>query len=156
MVEIRGLAPCADAHIKQRVSAVLSSVETSDLRRKISPCLPSNPLISSPKKSPCVQTMLSAHKSLVEIRGLAPCADAHRKQRVSAVLSSVETSDLRRKISPCLPSNPLISSPKKSPCVQTMLSAHKSLVEIRGLEPLTYTLRTYRATNCAISPYDFI
>lgn len=26
------------------------------------------------------------------------------------------------------------------------------LVEIRGLEPLTYTLRTYRATNCAISP----
>ncbi len=26
------------------------------------------------------------------------------------------------------------------------------LVEIRGFEPLTYTLRTYRATNCAISP----
>lgn len=88
--------------------------------------------------------------------GFAPWADAHRKQRVSAVLSSVETSDLRRKTSPCLPSNPLISSPKKSPCVQTMLSAHKGLVEIRGLEPLTYTLRTYRATNCAISPYDFI
>ena len=27
------------------------------------------------------------------------------------------------------------------------------MVEIRGFEPLTYTLRTYRATNCAISPY---
>ena len=27
------------------------------------------------------------------------------------------------------------------------------VVEIRGVEPLTYTLRTYRATNCAISPY---
>ena len=26
-------------------------------------------------------------------------------------------------------------------------------MEIRGFEPLTYTLRTYRATNCAISPY---
>ena len=26
------------------------------------------------------------------------------------------------------------------------------MVEIRGFEPLTYTLRTYRATNCAISP----
>ena len=26
------------------------------------------------------------------------------------------------------------------------------LVELRGFEPLTYTLRTYRATNCAISP----
>ena len=26
------------------------------------------------------------------------------------------------------------------------------VVEIRGFEPLTYTLRTYRATNCAISP----
>ncbi len=27
------------------------------------------------------------------------------------------------------------------------------LVEIWGFEPQTYTLRTYRATNCAISPY---
>ena len=27
------------------------------------------------------------------------------------------------------------------------------MVEIRGFEPLTYTLRTYRATNCAISPF---
>ena len=26
------------------------------------------------------------------------------------------------------------------------------LVEIWGFEPQTYTLRTYRATNCAISP----
>ena len=26
------------------------------------------------------------------------------------------------------------------------------MVETRGVEPLTYTLRTYRATNCAISP----
>ena len=30
------------------------------------------------------------------------------------------------------------------------------MVEIRGFEPLTYTLRTYRATNCAISPKAFI
>ncbi len=28
-----------------------------------------------------------------------------------------------------------------------------TLVEIWGFEPQTYTLRTYRATNCAISPY---
>ena len=27
------------------------------------------------------------------------------------------------------------------------------LVEIAGFEPATYTLRTYRAANCAISPY---
>ena len=27
------------------------------------------------------------------------------------------------------------------------------VVEIWGFEPQTYTLRTYRATNCAISPY---
>ena len=31
-------------------------------------------------------------------------------------------------------------------------SDYFDLVEIRGFEPLTYTLRTYRATNCAISP----
>lgn len=29
------------------------------------------------------------------------------------------------------------------------------VVEIAGLEPATYTLRTYRATNCAISPHIF-
>ena len=28
------------------------------------------------------------------------------------------------------------------------------VVEIWGFEPQTYTLRTYRATNCAISPFD--
>ena len=28
------------------------------------------------------------------------------------------------------------------------------MVEIWGFEPQTYTLRTYRATNCAISPFD--
>lgn len=27
------------------------------------------------------------------------------------------------------------------------------MVEIAGFEPATYTLRTYRAANCAISPY---
>ena len=31
-------------------------------------------------------------------------------------------------------------------------SFYERMVEIRGFEPLTYTLRTYRATNCAISP----
>ena len=36
---------------------------------------------------------------------------------------------------------------------QAAQSAACFLVEIRGFEPLTYTLRTYRATNCAISPY---
>ena len=44
--------------------------------------------------------------------GFAPWADAHRKQRVSAVLSSVETSDLRN-LSDCLP--PLEST---NPCTK--------------------------------------
>ena len=39
---------------------------------------------------------------LEQVTGVAPLADAHGKQRVTAVLSSVETSDLRKHI--CLPS----------------------------------------------------
>ena len=42
---------------------------------------------------------------LVEVTGLAPWADAHGKQRVSAVLSSVDTSDLRKL---CLLASPRI------------------------------------------------
>lgn len=28
----------------------------------------------------------------------------------------------------------------------------KTMVELRGIEPLTYSMRTSRATNCAIAP----
>ena len=31
-------------------------------------------------------------------------------------------------------------------------SSKTSLVELRGIEPLTYSMRTSRATNCAIAP----
>ena len=44
---------------------------------------------------------------LVHLEGLAPWADAHGKQRVSAVLSSVVPSDLRKL---CLLASPQITS----------------------------------------------
>ena len=42
-----------------------------------------------------------------------------------------------------------ISALTKNPCrlQQTIL-----VVELRGFEPLTFSLRTRRATNCAIAP----
>ncbi len=52
MARRRGFSPLADAHGKQRVSAVLSSVDTSDLHNLTVVCLPSNPLFSCQKKTP--------------------------------------------------------------------------------------------------------
>jgi site-specific DNA recombinase len=33
-----------------------------------------------------------------------------------------------------------------------MVYVLRSVVELRGFEPLTYSMRTSRATNCAIAP----
>ena len=80
---------------------------------------------------------------LVEVTGLAPWADAHGKQRLSAVLSSVDTSDLRKL---CLLASPQFphTSPKEK--------KHRNrvpvfLVEVTGLEPTTFWSLTRRATK---------
>ncbi len=38
-------------------------------------------------------------------------------------------------------------------CVDTRLNCTFS-VELRGIEPLTFSMRTRRATNCAIAPWS--
>ena len=51
------------------------------------------------------------------------------------------------------PSNPLCSLPETQKDSHR-LSFYYALVEHRGFEPLTSTLRTLRATNCANAPYS--
>ena len=76
MVEATGFAPWADAHGKQRVSAVLSSVDTSDLRKL---CLLASPQFphTSPKEK--------KHRNrvpvfLVEVTGLEARKKATKRQ----------------------------------------------------------------------------
>ena len=55
--------------------------------------------------------------------------------------------------SPASPSMPRPKSPQKQNCPASFLAGQTShVVELGGFEPPTFSLRTRRATNCAIAP----
>ena len=82
---------------------------------------------------------------VVEVTGLAPWADAHGKQRVSAVLSEVEPSDLRRKNFALPPLKSRITLEYKKS--KRGISLAFFVVEVTGLEPTTFWSLTRRATK---------
>ena len=88
---------------------------------------------------------------IVELRGFGGAA--HQKGFSE---HSLRKPLARANAQPAFATSPRQPSRVRIPKLKAVIPRHKAevspLVELRGFEPLTFSLRTRRATNCAIAP----